>query len=311
MNQPVILDNAAWEAVTPEISILVPFYKDDPRRLIDALNGEAPKLTGRIELIILEDGKSDPDLSQQIRQTILDLALPTRLIQLGLNEGRAKGRNRLTAAARGRYFLFLDSDMAPDRIDFLDVYLKLLSSSPDVVVGGFSTKQCIPEPHHQLHLALAARADCLPADSRSLNPKKYVFTSNLLVRREVFEAETFDETFKGWGWEDVEWGARVGSRFHVRHIDNPATHLGLDTAETLASKYEQSVANFSRLVTRHPELVASFPSYKLARFLKRLPARLHWRFVLKRLALNSGAPLLVRVFALKTYRAALYAEVVS
>ncbi len=311
MNQPVILDNSAWEAVTPDLSILVPFYKDDPRRLIGALNGEAQRLAGRIELVLLEDGKSDLDLSQQIRQKILELALPTRLIQLDLNEGRAQGRNRLTAAARGRYFLFLDSDMAPDRIDFLEVYLQLLSDKPDVIVGGYSIKQCIPEPHHRLHLALAARADCLPADSRSLNPKKYVFTSNLLVRREVFEAESFDESFRGWGWEDVEWGARVGNKFHVRHVDNPATHLGLDTAGALASKYEQSVANFSRLATRHPELVADFPSYKLARFLKRLPARSHWRLALKRLAMNSGTPLLVRVFALKTYRAALYAEVVS
>ena len=59
-------------------------------------------------------------------------------------------------------------------------------------------------------------------------PEKYVFTSNLLIRRDVFDAEPFDAGFVGWGWEDVEWGMRVSRRHPIAHIDNPATHLGLD-----------------------------------------------------------------------------------
>src|SRR5690606_23100227 len=102
--------------------------------------------------------------------------------------------------------------------------------------------QAPPDAAHALHRALAVGGDCLPAAERRHAPEKYVFTSNLLVRRDVFETERFDEGFSGWGWEDVEWGMRVARRWPIVHIDNPATHLGLDDAETLAAKYEQSTA---------------------------------------------------------------------
>ena len=34
----------------------------------------------------------------------------------------------------------------------------------------------------------------------------------------------------------------------VVHLDNPATHLGLESAAALAGKYEQSVGNFARVI---------------------------------------------------------------
>ena len=126
----------------------------------------------------------------------------------------------------------------------------------------------------------------------------------------MFDAERFDEGFRGWGWEDVEWGMRVSRRWPVTHLDNPAVHLGLDDARTLTAKYEQSAANFARVVAAHPEMVARYPSFRVARALRRAPLRPLWRPLLKQLALASAAPLTLRVFAAKTYRAALYAEVV-
>jgi len=192
----------------------------------------------------------------------------------------------------------------------LSAYLALLPTAPAVVVGGFSVAQCVAAKDQALHHAMAARADCLPAAVRARTPEKYVFTSNLMVRRDVFDAEAFDEGFCGWGWEDVEWGARVSRRFPVLHIDNPATHLGLDTPAVLAGKYEQSVQNFARLTARHPDLVSSYPSFKAARLFKTWPGISRWRGLFKRLALSSLMPLTLRVMAMKAYRAALYAEAV-
>jgi glycosyltransferase involved in cell wall biosynthesis len=293
-----------------ELSVLIPFFRDDPRPLLAALDAEAAGFDGQVEIIVLDDAGGDAALSANVAETVAGLRAPARLIQLTTNEGRARGRNRLAAAARADRLLFLDSDMLPDRPDFLSAYLELLPSHPAVVVGGFSVTQCVAREDHALHRAMAARADCLPAAVRALTPEKYVFTSNLMVRRDVFDAEAFDEGFHGWGWEDVEWGARVCRRFPVLHIDNPATHLGLDTADVLAGKYEQSVQNFARLAARHPDLVSGYPSVKAARLFKSWPGVQHWRGVLKTLALSSLMPLTVRVLAMKAYRAALYAEAV-
>jgi glycosyltransferase involved in cell wall biosynthesis len=313
---PQIIDSPAWArldreaAPKAELSVLIPFFRDDPQRLLAALDRETMGLGDRVEIIVLDDGGGDLNLSERTAAAVRGLNAPVRLIRLGVNEGRARGRNRLADAASARHVLFLDSDMLPDRPDFLRAYLQLIPTDPAVVVGGFSVAQCPYRAVHALHRAMAARADCQPAAVRSLAPEKYVFTSTLLVRRDVFDAEAFDEEFRGWGWEDVEWGARVSRRFPLLHIDNPATHLGLDTPADLASKYEQSVANFARLVARHPDLVCRYPSFRAARLFKKWPGVAYWRGMFKHLALSSLAPLTLRVAAMKLYRAALYVEAV-
>lgn len=307
-----LADNAAWTAsAAPALSVLIPFYRDDPRPLLATLNQEAASLGGAVEVVVLSDGGGDGALDVAVSEAVRALAVPTRLVALSNNVGRAKGRNRLAAHARADHFLFLDSDMAPDAPDFLARYLRLIAADdPPVAFGGFSMAQASDAPAFALHKALSLRGECLPAAVRSLHPEKYVFTSNLLVRRDVFEAEAFDERFRGWGWEDVEWGMRVARRYGVIHVDNPATHLGLDTAAALAGKYEQSARNFARVVASHPEVVKTYPSYRLARVLKRAPAVKAWRGILKWAAIHPVAPITARVLALKAYRAALYAEVV-
>lgn len=309
--QETLMQSAGWADAAPVLSVLIPFFRDDPAGLIVALELQAAPLGGRVEIVLLDDGGGDLALTHRVGLQVSKLATPARLVALDLNQGRARGRNRLAAHARARHLLFLDSDMAPDADDFLARYLERIDQGdPAVVFGGFSMKQASHAPRFALHRALSLRGECLPAAERRLQPEKYVYTSNLLVRREVFEAEAFDESFSGWGWEDVEWGMRVARRFGVEHIDNSATHLGLDPAETLAGKYEQSALNFARVIARHPEVVKTYPSYRLARALRRLPAVKAWRGLLKWTAVHSAAPLTARVLALKAYRAALYAEVV-
>jgi glycosyltransferase involved in cell wall biosynthesis len=307
-----IVDNRAWlgSTSTARLSVLIPFYRNDPHQLLTALDSQARHLDGEVEIVVLDDAGGDARLSEEVALAVGGMATPTRLLLGSRNEGRAKGRNRLTSHGRARHFLFLDSDMLPDNASFLTTYLDLIrNEDPAAVFGGFSVDQAPLAPEHGLHRALALRADCLSAAVRERTPEKYVFTSNLMVRRDVFESEAFDEGFSGWGWEDVEWGVRVRRKYGVRHIDNTATHLGLDTPAALAAKYEQSTANFARLATRHPDIVSNYPSYRLAKVLKHVPARSLWRAMLKRLALHMTAPMAARVAAMKLYRAALYAEV--
>ncbi|MGA9659128.1 MAG: glycosyltransferase family 2 protein [Asticcacaulis sp.] len=307
MTQPQFFHNDSFAAVTPRLSVLIPFYKESALPLLHSLHSRDP---AAVEVILIDDGSAMPDLTAQIRNFVAQSPLACQLMTLPVNEGRAKGRNRLTEAARGSYFLFLDADMLPDEDGFLDRWLAQTQKDTPVVFGGFSLLQAPDSAHVALHKRMAGQSDCLTASERRLHPEKYVFTSNLLVRRDVFASEGFDPAFTGWGWEDVEWAMRVQSRFGIGHIDNTATHMGLDTPQTLARKYEQSVGNFARVIAKHPDIVAQYPSYKAARLLKRLPLMGLWRTLIRAVALSAYMPLSVRAFALRLYRAALYSQVV-
>jgi glycosyltransferase involved in cell wall biosynthesis len=305
------VDNPAWAGARPTLSVLIPFLRDDPAGLLRSLDAQARTLAGRVEVVTLDDGGGDEALAARVGETVLAMSAPARLISLSANEGRARGRNRLAAAARGGWMLFLDADMAPDAPDFLACYLALIDAE-DVAVafGGFTLDPADDRPEFAFHRAVTLRAECRPAAERQAQPAKTLCASNLLVRRDLFEAEPFDERFVGWGWEEVEWAIRVARRWPVRHLDNTAAHLGLDTAPALLAKYEQSRGNFGRMVADHPESVRGFPSYRVARLLRPLPLRGLWRGWLRRLALTENAPMLARVFAAKLFRAAIYADVV-
>ncbi|WP_304219510.1 glycosyltransferase family 2 protein [Phenylobacterium aquaticum] len=307
----ILFDNARWGQDAPVLSILTPFKGDDPTPLLAALGREPFARPGQAELLVLDDGSGDPALAARVEAAVADLSLPARFIRLDANEGRSKGRNRLVRHARGQWLLFLDSDMLPDRPDFIATWLDLIAKDqPAVAFGGFSLDQAPANPDNALHRAIADGSDCQPAAVRARMPEK-IFTSNLLVRRDVFAAETFDEAFTGWGWEDVEWGMRVAARWPILHVDNTATHLGLDTAETLTAKYEQSIGNFLKITARHPDLMARYGSLKIAKLLRRAPLLQRFKPLLKAYVLARTPPVRSRAFALRLYRAALYAEAMA
>lgn len=300
--------SASWASARPVLSVLIPFRDDDPRALLADLERQAGP---EVEIVLIDDASDDPMLRPAVRRAVVDGRAAACLIHTAANLGRAEARNRLAASARGRWLLFLDADMRPERPDFLNRWLALIrDEAPAAAFGGFTVEAGPVDPAVAVHRALSRRSDCLSAAERRARGGRDVFTSNLLVRRETFDAVPFDAAFTGWGWEDVEWGLRAAERFGLIHVDVPARHLGLEPTARLAAKYEQSVGNFARLARLHPAAVRRFGCWRAARVLARLPALSSLRGLLRRWVLSDRGPVGARAFGLRLYRAALYAETV-
>lgn len=308
----ILHPNARWPDVKPVLSVLVPFLRDDPTKLLLALEADQGEHIHRIEIIILDDGTNDVTLTRKLQGLVDRSHLATRLLSAKDNLGRSKGRNLLASQARGEYLLFIDADMLPDHADFLRSWLSHIDDhTPAATFGGFSVTQASTAPEYAVHRSMAQKSDCVPASVRSQQPEKHVFTSNLLIRKDVFLQNPFDEDFQGWGWEDVEWAMRVAKTHAITHIDNTATHLGLDTVPALMSKYRQSATNFARIACLHPQYVARYPSYRIAQKLKALRLATPVRTMAERIAVSSYMPVSVRGLALRFYRAALYAKALA
>jgi glycosyltransferase involved in cell wall biosynthesis len=302
--------NHLWPHATPHISICVPVYKVDAAPLVGALS----KCVGSAlaELIVYDDGSGTPGLIDALQLAADSAAMPVRIVSASFNVGRAAARNHAIAHARSQWVLLLDADMWPDSGAFIQDYVAAAQAAgrPALIVGGYSLAQASQEKRYRLHRWQSQASECVPSAVRRKSPGRYVFTSNVLAHKRVLEACPFDEGFTGWGWEDTDWGLRAEQAFPVLHIDNTATHLGLDDASSLMGKYQKSGANFARVAARHANVFADTPLLRAARMARSVPVRGVIRRLVGFVARDPFglAPIGLRGRALKAWRAFLYAE---
>jgi glycosyltransferase involved in cell wall biosynthesis len=295
------------ESCAPRISVLTPFHRHDPSPLLHSLSRAATN----IEFILLDDGSASATLLADVVHACGRLDASARIIVWRDNKGRAAARNRLVQEARGEYVLFLDADMAPDGPRFLQTWLDTIDRErPLVVFGGLSVTNAVRTHENALHYDMFAHSDCRAARARAREPTQFAASANLLVRRDFLQTNPFDDGFVGWGFEDVDWALRAAQHTPILHIDNAATHVGLDEVTVLLRKSRQAGPNFARLARRHPKAVARFAASRVARLLKRTPSQERVRPLLAWLAQDpvQATPMWVRRIALKLYRASHYAE---
>ncbi len=307
-----IVSNAAWQDGPAKLSVLIPFFKDDPAHLLRQLDRQSGQ---GMQIILYDDGSQDAVLTAHMLAVVQACNAPVQLITADDNHGRSHARNALIEASTGAWVLFLDADMMPQDRAFLPNWLNCIeTNNPAIAFGGFNVEDLdAVEPALALHQAFSKTSDCLPAHVRAQNPAKHVCTSNLLVRRDVLGQCPFDNGFAGWGWEDVEWAARAADKFSIVHIDNAAVHLGLENADTLVRRFKDSAGNYARFVERHPDLARTLPSWRSAQMIKKIPYFSLLRPLFAAIARqeNGFIPLQLRTLALKLWRSSWYAQALS
>lgn len=302
-----IHDNIFWAGCAPRISIVIPAYRHDASNLIDALaRCTASPLA---EIIVYDDGSRDHALLAQMQAVAGSARAAVRIVSSQQNRGPAAARNAAIAHARAAWILLLDADMSPDSMGFIEAYLDAEEQleEPSLVVGGRSLRFAPKDKAFALH-RWQDKPDCLSAEERRKAPERYISSSNVLVHRDVLKACPFDEGFDGAGWEGLDWGLKAEARFPVMHIDNPATHLGLENDKALMEGYAASASNFARFVWRHPLHTEIMPLYQSVVRARRLPFRRFFKAVAGGLAASRLLPTGLRGRALKAWRALVYAD---
>lgn len=308
MNFAELANTASQHAGNITLSVLVPFYRDDPRALAAALN---PLIGVRrdVEIVLLDDGCPDLALNEAVGRTIRALSAPARLLSAEQNIGRSAGRNLLARQARGRWLLYLDADMEPGNDAFIETYLKRIELDDfDAAFGGYETDEPRDE-RYRLHAVLARTSDQKDAAARALIGPTAFCSSNLLVRASIMRGVPFDTGFTGWGFEDVDWAVRAARTYTLIHFDNPARHDGLQTCESLLQKFADGGVNYARLLHKHPHL-AMLPGARAARTLGAIPFQRMLRGLWAGLANSQAAPVRLRTAAIKLWRASWAAEAI-
>lgn len=233
------------------------------------------------EIVIVDDG-SDQVLEKQLQHLAdLDIVKFVR-IERTSRSSRSAARNTGWRLARGKYIVFVDSDILvkPNHLTELERYFSVESEA--IVVGTRihvnevqkhslmeSGMQVKIEVDYAMHDYRAVAFSAESFNGRTINNMwLHAYTCNLALSRECLQAVGgFDENILKWGIEDLELAYRL-SKAQFPILINPKLEVfhQLETRrDDLAISLERLVGyekNVQYFLVKHPDALSGYESPK-------------------------------------------------
>ena len=238
------------------ITVVIPTYerRDAVERALLALRDQIdddPSLGTGLDVVVVVDGSEDGSL-----ELVGELEFPAPLKSVWQrNRGRSAARNAGLAVANGEVVWFLDDDLVPGP-GLLRRHREAHEAGEDhVLVGPYPLapgSRVAPNRRwfDETYAELAKDGVITRADRFSI--------ANTSGPAEVFRAVGgFDESFTGWGVEDLELGYRLLCAGYEINFDPDAraTHRQELSPEQLCANCVSNGRNLVRAFTLHPDLV--------------------------------------------------------
>lgn len=235
-----------------DASIVVP-SRGGAHRLTVLLAALSKQDCTNFEVIVVVDGDIDNSARVLAQWAAEHPAMALRTIVFPENKGRAAALNAGAKAAIGRVLIRCDDDLEPGR-DYLRTHLAQHEGDAVGVVG--LCRNVFPE-------TIYARVYGRPADERfhadalatdSSEQWKY-WAGNVSVLREVHERlGGYDERYRVYGWEDVDYGYRLrqmGIPVRIQPNLTAAHHVAATTTAARALRALHSGAAREIFIAKH------------------------------------------------------------
>ncbi len=216
------------------LSILIPTHDYNAYPLVQNLHQQAEELSIPYELILVEDGSRD-SVSMIANLKTQELS-HCRYVRRKENVGRAAIRNFLIDASKGDWLLFMDADGKVIRKDFLRKYVEA-AQEYEVVCGGVVHPDEWHDPERMLRWKYEKAYE-----------RKYGYISeqfrsfSFMIHRSVAQKVRFDERYRGYGYEDVQFGKDLkAAGFTIHGIDNPLLNNDIEDNATFLRKTEEAL----------------------------------------------------------------------
>jgi glycosyltransferase involved in cell wall biosynthesis len=201
-----------------ETSIIIPTYNREKLlyKCLNALNNQTYPVN-KYEIIIVNDGSTD-GTEKKVKQLNLK---PGLIYHYQEQTGPARARNWGIKHSNGEFIIFIDDDIIV-RPEFIYEHIKIQKKHKKVIVHGpvIYTNNLENPTSEEMKITDYSRA--------------FFATGNVSIRKKYLsQTGLFNESFKEYGWEDLELGYRLQAMklkaikaaeakgFHLKHRFSP------------------------------------------------------------------------------------------
>ena len=226
------------------LSILIPTYNYDVFPLVLELHKQALECGIAFEILVQDDASDAFLIENQKINSIKNCSFSRNETNLG------RGRNINFLAKKAQYngLLIMDCDTFPTQDNFIQNYISEIKKREKIVFGGIEYQKEQRNNDQLLRWIYGKARESLSVEKRNTNPNGNALTSNLLVQKEVFLSTRFDESITKYGYEDLVFLSSLKKKgILVKHIDNPAYHLGLESSKQFLEKTKTALENLTCL----------------------------------------------------------------
>ncbi|MFH7014822.1 glycosyltransferase [Flavobacterium sp. FlaQc-47] len=227
------------------LSILVPVYNYNVFPLVLELKKQADYLKIEYEIIV-QDDVSQNFISENTE--INSLSNCSFSIN-AKNLGRGKNINLLCYKSKYEYVLIMEADSIPENKSYIKNFIELISKSPIVIFGGVKYPEIPPSIEKVLRWKYGINREIKSIKHRLKNKYDFVFTWNLLLKKEILLQFPFPEYVTEYGYEDFIFikNLRLNS-VPIIHIENFLIHYNDEESIEFIKKSERAAQNLHDLV---------------------------------------------------------------
>ena len=227
------------------ISILIPTYNYNVYPLVTELKKQADSLSIPYEILIQDDAST---LFLKENEAINALENCTYILN-SENLGRGNNINTLNSKARFDFVLILEADALPENKNYLETFVKAVTPETEVIFGGVTYPETQPKSEQLLRWKYGNERESITIEERLKNPHHFVFTWNLLVKKEILAKNPFPVSIKEYGYEDVAFSKKLKTQnVKVQHIENRLIHFNHETSVVFIQKTEKAVRTLKQLL---------------------------------------------------------------
>lgn len=227
------------------LSILIPTYNYNVYSLVTELKSQADALGIAYEILVQDDA-STFFLKENTEINLLQHCSYTVNHE---NLGRGNNINLLNNRAKFDYVLIMEADAFPEKKDYLQHLIASINPETQVLFGGVTYPNEKPEKDKLLRWKYGNERESIPLSERLKNPYHFVFTWNLLLKKELLSNYHFPYNVKDYGYEDVVFIKQLKeNNIPVQHIENRLVHFNTETSLTFIEKTEKAITTLHQLI---------------------------------------------------------------